>query len=565
MTKIPSQNEIKKKYKKYIIPESINSKPLKELCKPPTSFKHQYPQLFLSEFLSPSTPYKGMLIYHQIGSGKTCTAISIAEKWKRKRNIIILLPASLMGNFRDELRTACAGESYMTNKERKELPLMTPNERKQLIKKTDERIDKYYTIMSYHKFVEKRVSLKNSILIIDEIQNMISESGSFYKKLKKDIERAPDDLRVILLSATPIFDKPLEIALTLNLLPLNNKFVLKDFNDTFIKTTFDSKEMPHYSLINKPLFKEHIKGFISYYKGMPTKSFPSYTIKLVKCKMEPFQYKSYQIVLKKEAKKKVDILKLPNDFFIGSRIISNIAFPNSKANINGFESWTGRVLEKENLKKYSIKFYKILLNIKKSEGKIFIYSNFLGYGGITSLVEVLEYHGYYDFKYYNKMEEKAKKNKQFYAIWSGSETQIYKEEIKYTFNTKNSPLHILIGSPAIKEGVSLKRVRQVHILEPYWNYARIAQIMGRAIRYCSHADLPRSEQHVDIFMYIAVRPNESSYSQKEDILERMSVDRYIQYLADVKKGLIDQFEQCLKETAVDCELNKALNKVKCSE
>jgi superfamily II DNA or RNA helicase len=229
-----SQIEIKKKFKKYTIPDSIISKPLKELCKPPTSFKHQLPQLFLSEFINPSTKYKGVLVYHKIGSGKTCTAITIAEQWKTKRKIIVVLPASLIGNFKDELRSPCAGDNYMTKSERNSIHELTKDERKQLMKKTEERIKKYYTIMSYHKFVEKKISLEKTLLIVDEVQNMISESGSFYKKLKKDIDKAPSDLRIVLLSATPIFDKPLEIALTLNLLPLNEKFDLKTFNDTYI-------------------------------------------------------------------------------------------------------------------------------------------------------------------------------------------------------------------------------------------------------------------------------------------------------------------------------------------
>ena len=559
-----NQSDIQKKYKKFTVPNSINSKPLKELCKPPSSFKHQLPQLFLSEFINPTTKNKGILVFHKIGSGKTCTAISIAEEWKKKRNIVVLLPASLVGNFRDELRTRCAEDNYLTNQERKALPLLSIEDRKKIIKKSDERINKYYTILSYHKFVDSKISLKNTLLIVDEVQNMISESGKFYTKLKKTIDKAPDDIRIVLLSATPMFDKPIEIALTLNLLPLHNKFNLNTFNETFIKTT-NNKGIIEYNFINQSLFKNYTQGFISYYSGMPDKSFPSYEIKFVKCKMESFQYKSYQTVLKKEAKKKVDILKLPNNFFIGSRIISNIAFPNSKPNANGFESWIGKALEKENLKKYSIKFYKILKNIKKSEGKIFIYSNFLGYGGIKSLITVLEYHGYVDFKRYYKMDPKSRNKKKFFAIWSGDESQTYKEEIKYTFNQKDSPLHILLGSPAIKEGVSLKRVRQVHILEPYWNYARISQIIGRAIRYCSHADLPRSQQHVDVFIYLAVRQNESKYAKKENLFDRMSIDRYIQYLSDSKKNLIEQFEHCLKESAIDCLLNKALNKVECKE
>jgi hypothetical protein len=85
------------------------------------------------------------------------------------------------------------------------------------------KIEKYYTIYSYHKFValikDKKIKKLNStLLIIDEVQNMISLNGSFYKNLKQVIENSSDTLKLMLLSATPMFDKPVEIALTINLL-----------------------------------------------------------------------------------------------------------------------------------------------------------------------------------------------------------------------------------------------------------------------------------------------------------------------------------------------------------
>ena len=53
-----------------------------------------------NEFINPKTPYKGLLIYHQIGAGKTCAAISIAENWKHKRNIIVSINNSIKTNER---------------------------------------------------------------------------------------------------------------------------------------------------------------------------------------------------------------------------------------------------------------------------------------------------------------------------------------------------------------------------------------------------------------------------------------------------------------------------------
>jgi superfamily II DNA or RNA helicase len=549
-------NKINKIFNKFKIEKKKKS--MKDICYP-TSFTHSKPQNFVSKYINPETPYTDLLVYHGIGSGKTCAAINIAEQWKKKRKILVVLPASLKGNFRTELRSLCAGNSYLTNKERNILKKSYPTqvEYKEIIKESDKRIDKIYDIMSYNKFIDlcqnKKINLENKLLIIDEVQNLISEKGSYYKILSKTIEKAPKNLRLVLLSATPIFDKPIEIGLTLNLLRLPNKIPIKEFNTIFMEKYIKNK-MTQYRATNIDELKKNIKGFISYYKGAPNHTYPDKEIKYVKCKMENFQYKSYQTVLSKEIKNKKifgDILKLPNNFFIGSRIISNIAFPNKKINEKGFESFKGAKLNSQNLKKYSIKFYKILQKIKSCKGTIFIYSNFKEYGGIKSLVQVLEHYNYRNYKDYGEGTKR-------FAIWSGDEICTLKEEIKTIFNQKEnkdgSKIKILLGSPSIKEGVSLLRVQQVHILEPYWNLSRLDQIIGRAIRYCSHKDVKKEERKVKVYIYI------SSHEK-----EKESIDEYIQKLAFSKSSLIKEFENALKEVAVDCYLNKNGNdkSIKC--
>ena len=111
------------------------------------------------------------------------------------------------------------------------------------------------------------------------------------------------------------------------------------------------------------------------------------------------------------------------------------------------------------------------------------------------------------------------------------------------FVTSYQLIKIILISPAGSEGISLKNVRQVHVLEPYWNEVRIDQLIGRSIRQCSHADLPMKERYVDIFIYI---------SQRVDTKE--STDENIQNLADRKNELISSFLKTLKEIAVDAEL-----------
>ena len=254
--------QVTKIFKKFEI--SNKRKNMKEICYP-KKYKLQLPQQFVKNFINPSTPYKGLLIFHQIGAGKTCAAVSIAEEWKKKKNILVVTPASLMGNFYKEVRSLCTGDDYLTPNDRKELGKLKPssNEYKEMIKKTNTKIEKYYTIISYNKFVDKlktkKIKLKNTLLIIDEVQNIVSETGSFYKVISQAINNAPDDLRVVLLSGTPIFDKPIEIALTMNLLKLPKPFPIgKEFNNKFLNIRTLSNGEIKYTPKNMRLFKKLI-------------------------------------------------------------------------------------------------------------------------------------------------------------------------------------------------------------------------------------------------------------------------------------------------------------------
>jgi superfamily II DNA or RNA helicase len=552
---------ITKKYDKYKISNKHAS--FKEICFP-KSYNLQNPQKFLAEYINPKTPYKSILIFHRIGAGKTCTAVNICEQWKKIRKIVIITPASLKGNFRDELRSPCAGNEYLSDNDRKILAKNHPSSEKykDIIEKSDKKINKYYSIYSYNKFVQlyvdKKISLKNSLLVVDEIQNMVSQTGTFYKVLYKAIHSAPSDLRIVLLSATPMFDKPVEIALTMNLLRLPKEFPIgKEFDNTFIKIS-DKNNMKNKKAKNLDLFKKMIKGYISYFRGAPPYTFPNKIVKYVKCEMSNFQYRSYITVLKNEEKNmgfddkrrnkiftEGDIGSMPNNFFIGTRIISNVAFPNKNRNEDGYNSFIGKNLKFDNLKEYSIKFYKILKRIYKSFGTSFVYSNFKGYGGIKSFSKVLDYYG---FKNYANHGEGPKR----YAIWTGEEKSELKDEIKAVFNQESnyngSKIKILLLSPSAKEGISFKRIQQAHIMEPYWNISRLEQIIGRAVRYCSHKDMPIEKRTVKVYIYIATHPN-----------EKLTVDQYIKKLALQKDKLIDQFTLAMKESAIDCTLFKNAN------
>jgi hypothetical protein len=367
------------------------------------------------------------------------------------------------------------------------------------------------------------------------------------------IKRAPLSLRIILMSATPMFDKPVEIGLTMNLFPLKTPIPTgSEFYNTFIKSTYTSKGFV-YETKNMDLFKQMIRGYVSYYRGAPPYVFPAMELFTVSCKMSNLQLKMYNTVKKTEHTNMGNYLAedISNSFLIGTRMISNVVFPNKQIDFEGFNSFNDDDLSMAKLRTYSPKFYMILRKIMKAEGTVFMYSNFKQYGGIKTFVKILEHHGYKNYEFNNA-------GKKRFAIWSGDQTAGYKEEVKAVYNNINnvdgSQIKIILGSPSIKEGVSLLRVQEVHILEPYWNMSRLDQVIGRAIRFCSHKDLPKDKRKVSVYIYLAVHPSLSE-----------TVDQRIWFMALQKQKIIREFEMALKESAIDCELFKNANQYRGEE
>jgi superfamily II DNA or RNA helicase len=139
-----------------------------------------------------------------------------------------------------------------------------------------------------------------------------------------------------------------------------------------------------------------------------------------------------------------------------------------------------------------------------------------------------------------------------YVEFSGSISKEERKSIIDSFNNiKNkdgSLIRFILISPAGSEGISLKNVRQVHVMEPYWNEVRIEQLIGRAVRACYHKDIPIKDRVVDIFRYNAIIDD-----------NHITTDQEIQEGALERQNLIDTFLQTIKEVAVDCELFKEHN------
>ena len=79
-----------------------------------------------------------------------------------------------------------------------------------------------------------------------------------------------------------------------------------------------------------------------------------------------------------------------------------------------------------------------------------------------------------------------------------------REEIKAVSSSNNingEKIKVVIISEAGSEGIDFKNIRQIHILDPWWNLNRIEQIIGRGVRNCSHKELDFKKRNVGIFMY----------------------------------------------------------------
>lgn len=224
----------------------------------------------------------------------------------------------------------------------------------------------------------------------------------------------------------------------------------------------------------------------------------------------------------------------------------------------------------ENIGKYSTKIKTICEHIynsttkKVSDGIILIYSSYID-AGIIPMALALEEMG---FTRYGKnakplfkepptsivdartMKEPTNK-KNFkpakYAMITGDHRVSPDNdfEVKGVTNDDNvdgESVKVVLITQAGSEGIDFKRIRQVHILEPWYNMNRIEQIVGRAVRNFSHKDLPFEKRNVEIFMHGTILKN-----AKEEAL-----DLYLYRMAEMKAIKIGKITRLLKEVSVDC-------------
>lgn len=234
----------------------------------------------------------------------------------------------------------------------------------------------------------------------------------------------------------------------------------------------------------------------------------------------------------------------------------------------------GKIFSRDLIGTYSAKIKCIVDNIYNpetntvSDGIILIYSQYID-SGLVPMALALEEMGFTRYGqqgakplFKNKPSEivdvrtmkEPENKKQFmparYAMITGdprlSPNNVF--EVNGLTNEDNKEGHkvkVVLISKAGSEGIDLKFIRQVHILDPWYNTNRPEQVIGRAVRNFSHKDLPFEKRNVEIFMYGTIIGD----NQEE------SADLYVYRVAEYKAIQIGKVTRVLKETAVDCIVN----------
>ncbi len=447
-------------------------------------------------------------------------------------------------------------------------------------------------------------NLENKIIIIDEAHNLFNSisNGSKIANEFYDIIMDTKNVKLIFLTGTPIINNPFEIAICFNLLygPIFKKSmktsknkkkdyisIMPEYYTDFQKFFINESENGPISIKNEDKFQNRIFGLVSYYGDLYFEKQSNISDELKKIlKKEnypdrlPVKFKIIDMsqLQNIEYSKAREIEKRENSsFFTGgaifkeknavstsyrikSRQLSNIYIPDSIK------------LEKFNINKYSPKLEKMfdIINKNYSNSISLVYSTFLEYG-IKAFSKILELNNY---KLYDPNEEYIKGVK-YFALFSGDQTLEEKEDILKRLNLDENKygelISVLLISKSGTEGLDLKCIKSVHIMESGWNFSLIQQVIARAVRYKSHISLPEEERNVQTYIYLSDYNKDFLENEKNKLKEKQKKSNKklesIELTTDIsmfkntikKQEIIYKFLKLIASTSIECPTFNKLN------
>jgi hypothetical protein len=679
-------------------------------------------QLFVKNFMSFQTPYNSLLLFNALGSGKTCSAIGIAEEMRSymkqigiKQRIIVVASPNVQSNFRlqlfDERKLelirnsnvdtglwnieSCIGNALINEVNPTQLKGLP---RDKVISHIKRIINNYYLFMGYGQLANyisnsikneggdltgdalRKMEIRkikkifnNRLVIIDEVHNirLADDNNSEKKKtavLLMKVAKYAENMRLLLLSATPMFNSYKEIVWLTNLMNMNDKRATIELSDVFDKDG-NFKQGSNGEEGGRELLQRKLTGYVSYVRGENPYSFPyriypsdfakdhtflanTYPnrqmndsqidtplkyINVYTNKIGEYQSNGYKFIIDYMKQRSYDtynkygeIREMPsfeNMESFGYTLLQtplealNIVYPNTDMDkmkditdvnaeqiildivgknglskiMNSVEETQqyqkirynfeykpdvlkkyGPIFNKEHLHKYSAKIANICDIISKSKGIVLIYSQYID-GGVVPLALALEEMGFsrYSSSQNTKNLFKTARTEPIDAVTMkpksmfGGDTSNFNPakyvmitgekafspnnaaDIKYVTNNDNingEKVKVILISKAGAEGLDFKCIRQVHVLEPWYNMNRIEQIIGRGVRNLSHCRLPFEERNVEIYLHGTILDTEDE-----------AADLYVYRLAEKKALQIGKVTRMLKEISVDCILNIGQN------
>jgi superfamily II DNA or RNA helicase len=667
-----------------------------------SSFHLSRNQVFLKNFMSPRTHYNGILLYHGVGVGKTCAAISIAEQFRRtmEKPVLVLMPANLKDNFKrqifdiDNLQQCTSPKYYEKVPNRKYMAKADIEKYVSRIINENYKFNGFLEFANHIEMIETTIRAKyegdedlaianiekqirneysNRVIVIDEVHNVRSDKEDPDKKAPKrllQVLSVAENVKLVMLTATPMYNGTKEIIWLLNFLLANDKRPLLNVDDIF-------DDNGHMTEEGEKRILNVSKGYISYMRGENPFSFPlrlypninndtncivqdqipthdmhgkaieeEHKIsrlagKLIANPMEEFQQSVYVAakpsvsIIDEDAdqnddREEVDEADVDNGeggerSHNVSRLIqiSNIVYPREKGSkkiknvrdhygktgfLNCFEKIKtgksarslhfkykddilkkhGEFLDPSLIAKFSSKLKSIVDYILNSEGIVFVYSYYI-YSGLLPLAIALEHAGF----------QRSDGGHLVSNISSKGGYKVNGKPARYSMLTRDADLHtdindevkkirsqknidggvvkVILGTTVAAEGIDFKNIRQIHILEPWFHLNKLEQVIGRAIRKCSHQELPIEKRNVTVYHHAACtkmleggvgdgaqskpksKKSEKSKATKDAKTKHQSIesiDLRIYRIAENKQVAIENVEKLLMSNAIDCNLNK---------
>ena len=587
-----------------------------------SGFKLQSQQRFLRRVLSPDAPTRNLLMIHGTGTGKTCTAIQVAEEYILRpefqdKKVFVVASAAVQDNFQSQLfdmtrvnidtiagtleSKQCTGRRYLDMLMRIESEPKNwnnPDIRAKLERTANTIIKEFYEFTAYSSFgnlimaklggtemdIDREwvhANFDNRLLIIDEAHNIReSKDDEGMKGITRALEnlvKTAEGLVLVLLTATPMYDTYEEIAYYMNLFLWNDRKQLPT-ESVKVADFFN----PDGTLKAGPAgerFRAWCQEYVSFVKGENPFTFPfrlpppkvvsrdAITTSFLGKPIAPADRIQYLALVESEVAgaQRSALMGLDTaDDEERKKVLmqATIAVPPGNKSFNELFRVTAKqynyvgqpFLTPEELPKHAAKFVSILKSIEAGSGICLVYSNFVGLGArLFSMA--LEEHGYVPYTGSTLLASPSyrgnTKGKYILLTSDITEAEISKllDTVKRPNNRDGSQIRVVVAGPIVSEGVDFRYMRQIHVVDPWWNMSRIEQVVGRGLRTCSHQVLPFEEQNCSVYFHV-VRTGDGKECFDE-YSYRTKVEQKALKIARVRK--------VLAESAMDCPLQNQIN------